>query len=532
VVETPEMGAGTRASREQRRIWPVEDTFSAIRRICMDIMEFTRQGSGIRLRKYQEAAAKAIVDSVQKKLGYTFVVIFPRQSGKNELQAQIESYLMAIFSEREAEIVKISPTWKPQSLNAMRRLERVLDRNLVTRAVWEKEQGYIYRMRGSRIFFLSGSPTANVVGATASTLLECDEAQDVLISKWDKEVAPMAASTNATRVFWGTAWTSKTLLAREMRAALKAQKKDKVQRVFIMTADEVGAEVPAYKKFVAEEVRKHGRNHPFIKTQYYSEEIDAEGGMFPAARQALMVGSHARLAGPAGDGLLYALLVDVAGQDEEISDLEFGNSNLANPNRDATALTVVEVDLSSLSDDLLRAPIYRVVDRRQWIGTPHPMLYGQLQALVEHWRASYLVVDATGVGAGLAAFLNKVLPGKVIPFVFSASSKSKLGWDFLSIIETGRFRDWKAPSDGTQDERSEFWRQVNLCEMVVHQGPDHRMSWSVPDGTRDPETGELVHDDLLISAAMVSLLEDMDWGLAESQVIEAQDPLEGLNEVF
>ena len=558
----------------------MDETKTAIFKICLDIVTFASQGSGIRLREYQKAAAEAIVKSVSEKQGLTFVVIFPRQSGKNELQAQIETYLMAIYSVMEAEIVKVSPTWKPQSLNAMRRLERVLDRNLVTRAVWEKEQGYIYRMKGSRIFFLSGSPTANVVGATASTLLECDEAQDVLISKWDKEIHPMAASTNATRVFWGTAWTSRTLLAREMRAALEAEKKDGIRRVFRMTADDVAEEVPAYKAFVAEEVRKHGRNHPFIKTQYFSEEIDAEGGMFPAARQALMVGRHERLAGPAGDGLLYALLVDVAGQDENAPEPGEAGGPLANPKRDATALTVVEIDLSSLSDDWMRAPIYRVVDRRQWIGTPHPMLYGQLQALVEHWRASYLVVDATGVGAGLAAFLSKVLPGKVIPFIFSSSSKSKLGWDFLSIIETGRFRDWRegnAPQrhrvhrednlgggekrDAPQRRRERretingfekeedielgianleardylrelFWRQVKLCEMTVHTGPDHRMSWGVPDGTRDPETGELVHDDLLISAAMVSLLEDLEWGLAESQVIQGHDPLEGLNEVF
>jgi hypothetical protein len=42
------------------------------------------------------------------------------------------------------EMVKVSPTWKPQSLNAMRRLERVLSRNLLTRGQWRKESGYIY----------------------------------------------------------------------------------------------------------------------------------------------------------------------------------------------------------------------------------------------------------------------------------------------------------------------------------------------------------------------------------------------------
>ena len=82
--------------------------------------------SGLKLRKYQVRVARAVVDPVVHKRGLTFVVIFPRQSGKNELQAQIEMYLLAVYHNADAEIVKISPTWKPQTLNAMRRLRRGL----------------------------------------------------------------------------------------------------------------------------------------------------------------------------------------------------------------------------------------------------------------------------------------------------------------------------------------------------------------------------------------------------------------------
>jgi len=128
------------------------------------------------------------------------------------MQAQIETFVMVALNGFDTEIVKASPTWKPQTQNAMRRLERVLSRNLITRGRWSKEAGYIYRFNQARITFLSGGPLANVVGATANTLLECDEAQDIQVDKWDKDFAPMAASTNATRVFWGTAWTARSLL--------------------------------------------------------------------------------------------------------------------------------------------------------------------------------------------------------------------------------------------------------------------------------------------------------------------------------
>ncbi len=509
-----------------------------------DFMLFCNQASGRELRQYQQQVAITVVELVMEKRGDTIAVIFPRQSGKNELQAQIEAYLLVLFREQDAEMVKVSPTWKPQSLNAMRRLERVLKRNAATKDAWVKESGYVYRVGSARIFFLSGSPEAHIVGATASHFLEVDEAQDVLISKFDRDIAPMAASTNATRVFWGTAWTSRTLLARELRAALEAERQDILEassageprqaglfvrrRAFVLTADQVGAEVPAYKKFVEGEIAKLGRLHPMIRTQYFSEAIDAESGMFPERRVALMQGSHPRQAAPR-TGQLYAMLVDVAGEDEGVQDesLQLGmEARLANPGRDSTVLTVVEVDLSSLADDLVKAPTYRVAERRDWVGVKHSGLYAVLKAQAEHWKARYLVIDATGVGAGLASFLEKVLPGRVIPFVFNSATKSRLGWDFLSVVEAGRFKDY-AQVDG---QRAAFGLQLSNCQMEITPGPERKMRWGVPDGLRDASTGELVHDDWILSAALCAVLDPLPWSLtAPPLVIRAADPLEQID---
>jgi hypothetical protein len=444
------------------------------------------------------------------------VVIFPRQSGKNELQAQIETYLLFLFSMLDGEMVKAAPTFKPQTQNAMRRLERVLGRNLVMRGLWSKEQGYIFRVGDARIYFLSGAPSANVVGATASVMLACDEAQDVRIDKWDKDFAPMAASTNAVQVYWGTAWSGDTLLARERRAAEAAEKADGRQRVFTLTAEDVAVEVPAYGEFVAGQVARLGRNHPLVRTQYFCEEIDAEGSLFPETRRALMRGEHPRRYTPE-EGLVYAVLVDVAGEDES------GGGEgviLTNPGRDSTALTVVEVSLASLCDELVRAPTYRVVNRRSWVGIKHASLYGEIKALADHWGAAYLVIDATGVGAGLASFLEKASPGKVIPYVFTAKSKSDLGWKFLSVVETGRFKD-HTPNG---PEREEFW--VQLRHVSYQAGENQSLRWGVPEGSREAGTGGLVHDDWVISAALCAVLDAQSWGMGESAVIKAVDPLE------
>ena len=92
-----------------------------LKRLLHDVVLFTRYASQLKLRSYQVEAAQAIVASALAGRGDTIVVIFPRQSGKNELQAQVETYLLTLFSQLECELVKVSPTWKPQTLNAMRR---------------------------------------------------------------------------------------------------------------------------------------------------------------------------------------------------------------------------------------------------------------------------------------------------------------------------------------------------------------------------------------------------------------------------
>ena len=48
---------------------------------------------------------------------------------------------------------------------------------------------------------------------------------------------------------------------------------------FRIDYDRVAAEVPAYGAHVADQVARLGRDHPIVKTQYYLETIDAEGGL-------------------------------------------------------------------------------------------------------------------------------------------------------------------------------------------------------------------------------------------------------------
>lgn len=299
--------------------------------------------------------------------------------------------------------------------------------------------------------------------------------------------------------------------------------------MFILTADQVAKEVPAYGEFVAGQVRRLGRNHPLVKTQYFSEEIDAEGGLFPPERQALMRGKHSPRVEPLPNKL-YAAALDLAGEDEAVINDSFSAyseaEELANPRRDSTSLTIFEVDLSTVDDPLICKPSYKVVHRREWIGTKHAELYGQVKAIIELFNCRYTAVDSTGMGAGMASFLSAALGEKVIPFDFNVRTKSDLLWDFLGIIDSGRYKEY-FPDDET------FWQQINFCEFEILEGPQKRARWGVPDGTRDSSSGTLVHDDLLISASMCAVLDHQVWSVsAPTFVIQADDPLSDMDKGF
>jgi len=486
------------------------------RHMLSDIEPFSRFVLGRPLRSYQLEPARAILDSILQQRGDTICVVMSRQAGKNETAAQIEAYLLNLFQRAGGSIVKASPTFKPQTINSMLRLGQHLN-NPWNLHRWRKPHGYIIELGKARAFFFSGHPDSNVVGATASILLECDEAQDVRPDKWRKDFVPMAAPTNATRVFWGTVWTSKTLLARQMRACRQQELRDGRRRVFAYDADVVAAHLPAYGEHVRREVASLGRQHPVVRTQYYLEEIDDAAGLFPAARQALMRGEHQRQREPT-PGRIYAALIDVAGQEEDAP--PEGIARIDSPRRDGTALTLVELDPTTIADPLVRKPTYRTVDRRLWIGAGHSSLYGTLSSIIDRWQARHVVIDATGAGEGLAGFLRARYGERVTPLRFSARSKTELGWRFIAIVEGGRYQDYR--DDGQADTR-QFWYEVGACS-YESPAPD-RLRWGVWERTSYDGLVARGHDDLLVSAAMTAVLDGMTWGEAESSIVPAPDPL-------
>ena len=399
-----------------------------------------------RLRPYQREVASHVLDSVFRRKGHTFSVEIARQGGKNELSAQLELLLLTLHIDKPQNLIKCSPTFKPQTVISMTRLkDRLNDTGFD--GIWGTELGYIIRLGSARAIFLSADESANVVGHTANILLEIDESQDVSREKYTKEFKPMGATSNVTTVHYGTTWDGDTLLEEIKQTNYELERGDGIKRHFRYDWQEVAKYNPDYLAYVESERERLGENHPLFLTQYCLLPIRGGGGFLSSQQRAQLRGEHQRRHQPQRGGIYVA-----------------GN--------------------------VQKQPIARVVEHYWWTGRKHTELYAQLVDILKNvWRCRRVVVDATGVGQPVSSFLRESLGAVVLPFTFTVPSKSELGFNLLAAVNSGRLKMYAA--DDSMDYR-QFWLEMEKAKS--HYRPSQTMNFYV-----DPAQG---HDDFLMSLAL------------------------------
>ena len=437
------------------------------------------------LRPYQREAATAILDSVFGKKGLTFSVEMARQGGKNELSAQLELLLLTLFMAEPKNLIKCSPTFKPQTVISMMRLkDRLNDAGFG--GIWEAELGYIVKLGNARAIFLSADESANVVGNTAHLLLEIDESQDVSKDKYSKEFKPMGATTNVTTVHYGTTWDDGTLLEEVKQTNLELERRDGVKRHFHYDWEEVAKYNPDYLAYVQAEKARLGEDHPLFLTQYRLLTIHGGGGFLSAQQREQLQGEHARM--HRGEtGKVYVAGIDLAGEAE---DAEGDYLRSVAPRKDSTVVTIGELEFLP-GDGVVREPHLRIIEHYRWTGKKHSELYAQLVDILKNvWHCRRVTVDATGVGEPVASFLRKALGSRVTPFTFTQKSKSELGFNLLAAVNAGRLKVYKG--DGSE-EYKEFWTEIERARSQYRAS--QTMNFYV-----EPGQG---HDDFLMSLALV-----------------------------
>ena len=315
-----------------------------------------------------------------------------------------------------------------------------------------------------------------MVGATAHPLLEIDEAQEVDEGKYLRDFRPMGASTNATTVLYGTAWTGGTLLEHqkqqnlewEARAARLAGTRraltGSVKRHFEFPWTVFAALNPDYKAYVEAEIERLGPTHPIIRTQYLLEPLAEQDRLFTAAQLEQLRGTHPRLHAPQMVGArpaLYVAGVDVAGADEGVVGLD-GREALVHPQRDATVVTIAEVERDEQMPGFVSI---RLVEHFEWVGLAYQEQYLRLRDVLRGvWPCARVVIDASGIGAGVAAWLQEALGESLVEcFQFTRGSKSTLGWDVLAAVNTGRLKMYA--EDGSP-ESQHFWEEARQARSV------------------------------------------------------------------
>ena len=514
--------------------------------LLADIGLFSRHVIGLPLYDYQVQPLRAIVDAVLSRQGREFLLVFPRQSGKNEAVAQLLVYLLALLQRHGGQMVY--GAIGDGLGRGMRRLEQRLDTPW-TRGRWRRGgRPTRYTLGQAAVVFLSSHPQAASRGETADHLLIIDEAQDQDAAHIEAVFTPMRAAHNATAVYLGTVRRTGDFLWVKKGELESATAADGHPRVFLVAPDTVAAENPAYAIFLAEQVRRYGRRHPIVAAEYFLEPVDGRGGLFPPWRAAFMRGAHPRLGAPRPDEL-YVAAIDLAGQDEGAA--EAGGS-LHNPGRDYTVATIfrlteaaeaVETELLG-RNSVSGGPIYEAVDVFVDHGSRHfqaapgqPRLADTLLTYLRRWNVAHTIIDAAGVGQGLADWLAAALGRERVTAhqLGGSGAKARLGSDLLALIDTGRFRYWTGDEDEPLSDGWWFWQQVVACGYSLSGAGrfDHDLRWGVPAAARitTPRGVEPTHDDRLLSAALVAELERrrrdgaLLFGASASRIIPGRDPL-------
>ena len=475
---------------------------------------FSRNVVGLPLYRYEIEWADPLLEMVNEQRTEVIVVEMSRQSGKNETSAQVEAAILARFARRGGNVVKCAPTWKPQIVNSKERFamraSQVAQRLPFLK--FQASQGYKYKCGMAGISFLSADPHASVVGDTASLLLEVDEAQDIDLDKFNKDFAPMRASTGAPLVLYGTTWTDDTLLEQFKKAILEGRTAGKVFRVL---PEVIGEENPNYWAFVESEIaRLGGRDHPFIRTQYFLEALSTAGRMLKPDHLELMIGTHARQTQRQGETQIVAGL-DFAGADETATLVSLGGQS----SRDSVALSIGAVDWQSIvfgpqGSDQTRTdlvPRVRILARYEWTNVNPVTLHSALYELLwNKWKVDRVHCDNTGIGATSTAFLADALNRngreRVAGRTFDSSwnTHTELAFQYMATVLGGRIQDYRAhgfdpiavagaESVDTDDVDRHGWWQRGHAKLEGKAGKKVRAHVPSNEG----------HDDLLVSEMLM-----------------------------
>lgn len=421
------------------------------------------------LRLYQGNVLWCLLRGIDEAPGETFTVMFPRQSGKNEISAWLVVNRLIGRHRDGGSVVVVAPTLNPQAQISFERTLRHLRPWASLNGVRFGVEGNTIRCGAATATFLSGSPDANVAGHTASALLIGDEAQDLDEDWFNRQFRPMTASTGAPIVLFGTPWQGDSLLekavernrTRDAEMAASAAPGKFTARHYEVAVNTIDEEAGGYERFVEQQRELLGGQHPIFLSQYELRASAGAGRLLGEPQLRALEGAFPGLDMPS-PGERYCAGLDLAGEGAD---------------GDASVLTVARMDGRTCE----------VVAVWRWRGHPFAFVQDAVARLAREWSFERLLCDASGMGAPITATLRAALGDLVDGFTFTERSKSELGFELLAAAGTGTLRIAQPTSPGLQA----LWSELRACRVDRRQGGT--IGWSAPGRE---------HDDCVASLAL------------------------------
>ena len=171
-------------------------------------------------------------------------------------------------------------------------------------------------------------------------------------------------------------------------------------------------------------------------------------------------------------------------------------------------------------------PVWQTVARRYYRNVPGQQQEAAIAREIEFWQPARVILDHSGLGCMLSEGLSRRFRTLCFAYDITAAVKTRMAWGFLAMVDTGRWKEYEADPmlvtelssfvpgrdrcEVIQDPamlQQMFFRELRACRMEPTLNAQV-VRWGVPDGTRDGLNGRLIHDDLVMSAALCVLTED------------------------
>lgn len=281
---------------------------------------------------------------------------------------------------------------------------------------------------GSSIICMSASEQSHIESKTFHLII-IEECQEVSNSKIRKSIHPMGASTNASMVKIGTAYTSRNDFYDGIQRNKRKLNETGIKNHFEYDYTIAQKYNPLYAKYIEKEMYRLGFDSDEFRMSYRLHWI-LERGMFMSPDQLERLGVDY-------NDKAYDI-VEMRRNSHQVAGLDIAKAS------DSTVLTVMEVDYNNVSPEGF---LYkRVLNWLEIFGDDHESQFYQIKDFLGNYNVEKMCVDCTGMGDPVADRLTAALPNiNVIPYSFNRSSKSDLYKYLLNDLSGGRIRYPNSP---------------------------------------------------------------------------------------